>query len=136
MKFIRVIAILFICFLSTSILYSQTSKDFGTTGNTSKNPKHTHNDKEHTKKRLTHWIKNDSKGLLIGNACMNEVTHSMGFEYVVQIKGQPGNRHGFGRSIHNLGAKTAILFKNGPFWKLKLNRKRRECRRLTGDHIG
>ena len=136
MSFLRVLAIFFTCLLSTSTMYAQISKGFGTTSNTSKKPKHVRNDKDHKTKRLTHWIKNDSKGLLIGNACMDQVTHSMGFEYVVQIKGQPGNRHEFGRFMNNLGAKTAILFKNGPFWKFKLKRKRKECRRLTGDHIG
>lgn len=133
---LKSIRIVVVCFFALSTAYGQSSKDFGTTGNTSKNPRHKHNNKEHKNKRLTHWIKNDSKGLLIGNACMNEVTEALGFVYVIQVKGQPGNRHGFGRQMNNLGAKTIILFKNGPFWKIKLKRKRKECRRLTGDHIG
>jgi hypothetical protein len=115
---------------------AQTAQDFGTTGKTSKTPKNRHNHKEHQNRRLAHWIKNNSKGLLIGNACMNEITHSMGFQYVIQIKGQPGNRHEFGRFMNNIGAKTTIFFRNGPFWKIKLNRKRKDCRRLTGDHLG
>jgi len=130
------IGTLLICVFATVGLYAQSSKDFGTTGNTSKKPHHKRNDKPHQDRRLAHWIKNDSKGLLIGNACMNDVTHGMGFEYVVQIKGQPGNRTGFGRFMHNFGTKTVILFRNGPFWKFKLKRKRNECRRLTGDHLG
>jgi len=114
----------------------QTSIDFGTTGMTSHDPKNKQNGKDFKERRLVHWIKNDGKNLLIGNPCMNDVTHGMGFEYVVQVKGQPGNRNGFGRFMHNVGSKTVILFRNGPFWKIKLKRKRNECRRLTGDHIG
>ncbi len=136
MRVIKFIAIFTIYFTVASTTCAQVSKDFGSTGMTSHSPKNKHNEKDHRKKRLVHLIKNDGKGLLIGNACMNEVTHSMGFEYVVQSKGQAGNPHELGRFFINLGAKTIILFRNGPFWKIKLNRKRKECRELTGDHLG
>ncbi len=136
MRFIKLALVISIYFLVTFRVETHAQGGVGTTGNTSHNPRNTHNPKDHQNRRLVHWIKNDSKDLLIGNACMNEVTHGMGFEYVVQLKGQPGNRHEFGRLINNFGAKTTIFFRNGPFWKIKLKRKRKECRRLTGDHIG
>lgn len=136
MKIVKFISILAIYLTVANNVHAQTAKDFGSTGKTSHNPKNKHSHKEHQTKRLIHWIKNDSKGLLIGNICMDKVTQDMGFVYVVQVKGQPGNRHEFGRFINNFGAKTSILFKNGPFWKIKLKRKRKECRRLTGDHLG
>lgn len=115
---------------------AQTLNDFGTTAKTSHEPKNTHDGNDFKDRRLAHWIKNDGKGLLLGNSCMDEITHKMGFEYVVQVKGQPGNRNEFGRFFNNLGAKTTIFFRNGPFWKIKLKKKRNDCRRLTGDHLG
>ena len=67
---------------------------------------------------------------------MEEVTRKMGFEYVLQPKGQPGNRNEVGRLIHNFGVKVSLFFKNGPFWKFKLKKKRNECRESTGDFTG
>ena len=136
MRLLKFIGTISICFFAASGMYAQSSKDFGTTEKTSLNPKNKHSHKEHKGKRLARWIKKDSKGLLMGNACMDDVIHDMGFEYVIQTKDQPCNRHGFGKFINNLGVKTIILFKNGPFWKFKLKRKRKECLRLTGDHLG
>jgi len=60
----------------------------------------------------------------------------MGFEYMVQPKGQPLNRNGLGRNLHNLGIKFALYFRNGPFWQIKLNKKKKECRKLSGDFVG
>jgi hypothetical protein len=60
----------------------------------------------------------------------------MGFEYLVQPKGQPLNRNGFGRNMHNLGIKFVLLFKNGPFWQIRLSKRKKECRKLSGDFVG
>lgn len=111
------------------------SVDFGTTSNTSKNP--TNIRKEPVKKKhLLALIKNNPKNTLTGNKCMDEVTRSMGFEYVLQPKGSAGNRSELGRNVHNLGVKAVLFFKNGPFWKFKLKKKRRECKDKTADYVG
>ena len=87
-------------------------------------------------KKLIKIIKNDTKEILYGNRCFEEVTADMGFEYVVQPKGQPGNKNEFGRNVHNFGAKFRLFFKAGPFWKSKVKKKVRECRELSGDFVG
>jgi hypothetical protein len=87
-------------------------------------------------KKLIQIIKNDTKGILYGNRCFEEVTTDMGFEYVVQPKGQPGNMNEFGRNMHNFWSKFKLFFKAGPFWKSKVNKKVRECRELSGDFVG
>ena len=126
-------------FLIVLIHVSQAQDDlkFGDTGTTNKkSPTYKSKNKDFRKGHLIQWIKNDTKGLLLGNRCMEDVTRSMRFEYVVQPKGQPGNRSEFGRLIHNFFAKIGITFRNGPFWKFKLKKKRKECRRKTGDYVG
>ena len=111
------------------------SADFGTTSNTSIDPTHVREEPV-KKKRLLAWIKNNPKNTLVGNKCMDEFTKSMGFEYVLQPKGRPGNYSELQRVMHNLGVKMALLLKNGPFWKLKLKKKRKECKEGTADYVG
>lgn len=129
----RLPVILF-CLFFIGTAYSQ-SADFGTTSNTSLNP--THLKKEPVKKKhLLALIKNKPKNTLAGNKCMDEVTKSMGFEYVLQPKGSAGNRTELGRLVHNFGVKMALIFKNGPFWKFKLKKRRKECKDKTADYVG
>lgn len=109
---------------------------FGDTPTTAKSPKYKSNPKEYKEKRPIQWVKSSSKGLLIGNPCMEEVTNDMGFVYLVQPKGQEPNKSGFERNIHNFFAKIRITLRNGPLWKFKLKKKRRECGTETGDIVG
>ena len=93
--------------------------------------------KEAPKKRKPLYIvKSNTKGILYGNRCFLDVQRSMGFEYLVQPKGKPLNRSGLGRNLHNFGIKFVLLFRNGPFWQIKLGKKKKECRKLTGDFVG
>ena len=128
-----VVCLLF-CLLIVAPAFSQTD-DVSETNVTSFNKvdKKKEGPKE---KKLIQIIKNDTKGILYGNRCFEEVTTDMGFEYVVQPKGQPGNLNGFNRFTHNLWAKIKIIFKNGPWWKAKVNKKTKECRELSGDYMG
>lgn len=120
---------------------AQDKLDFGDTKTTTKSPKYKSKKKDFKKKRPVEWVKNSPKGLLIGNPCMETVTKEMGFIYVIQSK-IPQSRYGgtrltdFERFWHNMFAKLRITFKNGPFWKFKLKKKRKECRGLTGDFVG
>lgn len=86
--------------------------------------------------RIRYIIKNDTKNTLSGNLCFEEATREMGFQYIAIPKGQPLNINGFSRFLHNLGLRTALFFKNGPFWKSKVNRKLEECRYSSGDYTG
>ena len=92
--------------------------------------------KKYKQKYMVQVIKNDTQGLLMGNPCMEEVTQEMGFIYVAQPKGQPGNNTALQRNVYNFLAKLKITLRNGPFWKSQLNKKRNECRRSTGDFTG
>ena len=115
---------------------AQEELQFGDTPTTNTNPKYSPRDKDYRQKTLIHWVKPNAKGLLIGNKCMEEVTNKMGFVYLVQPQGQQGHKSEFGRLTHNFFAKIGIFFRNGPFWKFKLKKKAKECRRLTGDFVG
>lgn len=115
---------------------AQEKLDFGDTPTTNSDPKYRSNPKEYKNKNVIHWVKTSSKGLLLGNRCMEEVTTNMGFVYLIQPKGQQGNKTGFNRFTHNFAAKLRITFRNGPFWRFKLKKKTKECRKETGDFVG
>lgn len=127
--------LLLIFFFNLAISGFSQSYEGGSTSKTSRKPLHKEQS-EAKQRNLLAWIKNNPKKTLVGNRCMEEVTREMGFEYVLQPKGQRGNRSEFGRLVHNLGVKVALFFKNGPFWKIKLNRKRKECMAKSGDYMG
>ena len=75
------------------------------------------------KKNYKYIIRNNSKGTLKGNKCFEEVTRKFGFEYLIIPKNSGPYRSGFSRWWHNLGVKSALFFKNGPFWQMRLNIK-------------
>lgn len=120
----------------TGVLHAQDNLIFGNTANTSERPTNNKKDKGLKNKKISYWIKNDSRGLLSGNACMEEVLNKMGFAYLIQIKGQIGYKTGVGRWRHNLALKYKLFFTKGPFWKFKLKKKRRQCRSFTRDMVG
>jgi len=88
------------------------------------------------KRRPLFIVKKDTKGILYGNRCFLDVQRSMGFEYLVAPKGQPLNRNGLSRNMHNFGIKFLLIFKNGPFWQIRLSKRKKECRKLSGDFVG
>ncbi len=115
---------------------AQDDLKFGNTATTNKSPTNKPKHKDLKSKRSIQWIKNDTDGLLLGNKCMEDVTSEMGFEYVVQVKGRSGYKSEFERLVHNLTAKIGIMFRNGPFWKFRLKKERKQCREKTGDYVG
>ena len=115
---------------------AQDKLDFGNTSTTSLEPTYKSKKKDYKNEHLVSIIKKDTKGLLLGNRCLQDVTRDMGFEYVVQPKREKLSMNGFERLIHNFGAKLKITFKNGPFWKFRLKKKRKECKQQTGDFVG
>lgn len=117
-------------------LCAQDKLIFGDTPTTTKSPKYKSNPKEYKEKRPIQWVKSNSKGLLIGNPCMEEVMKEMGFTYLVQPKGQEPNKNEFQRNVYNFFAKIRITLRNGPFWKFKLKKWRNQCRAETSDFVG
>jgi len=107
------------------------------TTNTHENPTPKASSGENGKDRnLVFIIKKDTKKFLAGNDCFENVTEKMGFKYIAVPKGQPYYASEFERLIHNFGAKMVILFKNGPFWKLRINKTYKKCKYEYGDFIG
>ena len=88
------------------------------------------------KKKIRYILKKDTQKTLYGNPCVVEVTRDKGFEYLVQLKGQPGYESELQRAFHNFGVNFALLFRNGPFWKSGMRKKIEECRRKSGDYVG
>jgi hypothetical protein len=81
-------------------------------------------------------IKKDTKNILYGNKCFEDFTRELGFIYEVQTKGRAGSMNGFARFWHNAATKTILCFKAGPWWKARVNKRRKECRSLSGDFVG
>lgn len=91
--------------------------------------------KKKGKNYLTIYRQN-AEGLLIGNKCLEDQTRKMGFNYVLLPEEGPGSKTQTGVFLHNFGARFLLMFKNGPFWSLRLKKKVKECRRKTGDYMG
>ena len=87
-------------------------------------------------KKIRYIITNDTKETLAGNVCFEEAINKMGFQYLAVPKGQPPNKNGFSRWWHNFGVKFMLTLKNGPFWKIKVNKKYEECKFGSGDFTG
>lgn len=138
MKLLYIIILSFVC-LSLS---AQEKLNFGDTENTApKSPTYKANDKQYKKRKPVELIKTSSKGLLLGNPCMEEIYKELELRYTIQRKeftGKPNSNYvnGFYRFFKNFGAKVKLLLRNGPFWKFKLNKKRKQCRELAGDYVG
>ncbi|MGI9542109.1 MAG: hypothetical protein ACR2MX_02555 [Cyclobacteriaceae bacterium] len=88
------------------------------------------------RQRIRYLIKGNTKNTLYGNPCVNQVTREMGFEYLITMKGQQGYESEAQRWAHNFGVKMGLVFKNGPFWKAKLNKRTANCRDRSGDYVG
>ena len=132
----KLIILFFIALASMTTAVGQDDLVFGDTANTNTSPSNNQQDKNHKEKKVVLWIKNETKGLLIGNPCMEDVLSEMGFNYLIQFKGEPGQKNGVARYFYNKRTKTVIFFRNGPFWRTKLRKRRRECRSQTRDFVG
>jgi len=88
------------------------------------------------KKKYDVIYRPNPKGILYGNPCAVEATHQMGFEYLVEARGIPGSKSQKGKFINNLWVKTKLVFTRSPFWKMSLNKRFKQCRRMSGDFVG
>lgn len=121
--------------LSCGLAFSQDHKDVPfKTPNTHFDPTpHPKGDRP-KRKELDYVIKKDTRGFLPGNKCFEEVTKDMGFLYMAVPKGQSYYTSEFDRNLHNLGAKTKILLRNGIFWKLKVKKAFKKCKYGYADY--
>ena len=98
--------------------------------------------KEDTKKnrpkrdKVMYIYKRRTNRTLYGNPCALEVTRKMGFEYLAQEKSTIDLKSYWGRFFHNLWTKTKLVARRGPWWKLTVNKRLKECQQKTGDRTG
>ena len=88
------------------------------------------------RKSINFIVKNDTEGFLYGNPCMIEETHRMGFEYSIQVPGLPGSIRPWKRFWRNLVVSGKLILTRGPWWKLTLNSRVKDCRKRSGDLVG
>lgn len=131
---VRYIGVLLLVVLSTSAIYAQETRP--KTNSIDTNSSFDKRKERPDRNRYMTIIKNNTKGILYGNKCFEDFTRSIGFTYAVQIKGNSGSLNGAGRFFHNAGVKTALFFTAWPWWKLRVNKKNKDCRKLSGDFVG
>ncbi len=110
--------------------------DFGGTDNTLFDPEIPDETEKPRKPRSFYLVLKSTKGTLYGNKCIEEVTYSMGFKFLVQPYGNIGYRSEVGRVLHNFFTRILLTFRNGPFWYFRLKRKIEECKEFSGDFVG
>lgn len=87
-------------------------------------------------KNIALIVKNKGDGLLYGNPCMIRETQRMRFEYVIQARKLPNSIGFVGRVWRNSGVQLRLIVTRGPWWKLSLNRRVKDCRIKSGDLVG
>jgi hypothetical protein len=80
--------------------------------------------------------KRRTNNTLYGNPCALSVTHKMGFEYLAQEKSKIDLKSYWGRFFNNLWTKSKLVVRRGPWWKLSLQKKLKDCQTTTGDRTG
>ena len=88
------------------------------------------------RKKIRYIIKNGTSGILYGNPCVLQVTRKMGFEYAVQTPLLPGSTIEPRRLWNNFKVKLLLTLKHGPFWKITVNKRLKECGIKSGDRVG
>ncbi len=131
---LRILLLFFVLSLAPQVTYSQ--ETIPPTSSTDVKAK-IKKEKERPK-RERYWaiIKTNTKNTLYGNKCFEDFTKQLGFVYEIQVKGQPGSMNGFSRFWHNASTKTGLVFTAWPWWKLRVNKRYKECRKSSGDFVG
>lgn len=88
------------------------------------------------RKKIRYIIKNGTSGILYGNPCVLQVTRKMGFEYAVQTPLLPGSTIEPRRLWNNFKVKVLLTLKHGPFWKITVNKRLKDCGIKSGDRVG
>lgn len=131
LKFIFILLVAVLCFS-----WAQAQETMPKTNTTDPNAKVNKKKERPKQKHYMTIVKFNTKGILYGNKCFEDFTKSMGFFYDVQNKGQSGSLNGFTKFWHNAAVKTALVFTQWPWWKARVNKKKKDCRKLSGDFVG
>ncbi|MEQ9285333.1 MAG: hypothetical protein RIG77_00405 [Cyclobacteriaceae bacterium] len=88
------------------------------------------------RKEMMYIYKRRTNKTLYGNPCALAVTHKMGFEYLAQEKSTIDLKSYWARFFHNFWTKTKLVVRRGPWWKLTVNKRIKDCQGKTGDRTG
>ena len=106
------------------------------TDNTDKSVSVVHKKEEPPRINYHYIYKKNSKGLLLGNKCVEDFTEDMGIRYIAAPKDVGVYQSEADRLWQNFKTKTSLFFTKGPFWKFKINKARKKCKALTADFVG
>ena len=130
----KVTTIILLIFLASGVLYAQ--ETIPPTSSTDVKAKIKKEKERPKRERYMAIIKTNTKNTLYGNKCFEDFTRQLGFVYEIQVKGQSGSMNGFSRFWHNAATKTGLVFTAWPWWKLRVNKRYKECRKSSGDFVG
>lgn len=98
--------------------------------------KNTNKPRNRSKTSIREIYKKRSWKIGYGNPCIEEATQRMGFIYAPVVKSQPGYRWEGGRNWHNMWVKLGLIVRRGPWWKIRIKKQIKDCRRKSGDIVG
>lgn len=87
-------------------------------------------------KSISYIYKTNTRNTLYGNPCGLDVTRRWGFEYAIEEKTEVTLKKVYKRNINNLGVKARLFFTRGPWWKLVIKKRLRDCQKKSGDSTG
>ncbi len=136
---LQLVLILLVCLSSLATMAQKTEKeihDYFPSENIDARKDFNKKENRPKEKRISFIVKNNTTRILYGNPCIIDETHRMGFEYSIQIPGLPGSVRPIPRIWRNSGVWFRLIFTRGPWWKLTLNRRVKDCRKRSGDLVG
>lgn len=87
-------------------------------------------------KNIAFIYKKNTLNTLYGNPCALDITRRWRFEYAVEDNTNVFFKKSFARATNNLWVKTRLFFTKGPWWKLVINKRFKDCQIKTGDATG
>lgn len=87
-------------------------------------------------KAFKHVYKKNTTKIMYGNSCATMATRKMGFEYVVRSNERISSKTNIGVFFNNLWVHSYLVVTRSPFWKVILNKRFKECKKVSGDLVG
>lgn len=87
-------------------------------------------------KKISYIYTRKARKVLYGNPCALAVTRKMGFEFALEEKAEDDSRTYYRRLKNNFLVKTRLFFTRGPFWRLVVNKRIKDCAQMSGDQVG
>ncbi|MCS6821036.1 MAG: hypothetical protein NZ551_04120 [Microscillaceae bacterium] len=86
-----------------------------------------------TRPQYIKLYKRNAQNLLLGNRCAEEAMQYYGVEFVIVAKQNPIGKLRY--RWHNFKANTRLFFRNGFFWKTRLQKKIDKCKDDSHDFV-